>query len=98
MGNFYKTKEKQPSLSQADIERIKRIDQNPSEENRKVKVIMVLKNKGISAEVCITCYGKDKEELKRNIQYNVDFFKKADKKWDLLRIEDPYDKSNDSIA
>ena len=59
---------------------------------------MVLKNKGISAEVCITCYGKDKEELKRNIQYNVDFFKKADKKWDLLRIEDPYDKSNDSIT
>jgi len=80
------TKRKEPTLTIADRKRIAAIDNNPVLLHRKHKVGLTLKHPKIKAELYIVCYGKDKDELKASIEEHVNFFKKADKLWKLLKL------------
>lgn len=81
-------------MTDADRERLARVDHDPRNDYKNFKYMLVLGKKGLSQEVCITIHGKTEEEAKSNIESQLKFYKNADKDWTILRIEDLKNKDN----
>ena len=81
-------------LTQADRERLAKIDHDPRNDYKNFKKLLVLGKKGLSQEVCLTIYGKTEDEVKENIKSNLEFYKNADKEWTILRVEDSKSKES----
>lgn len=74
-------------MTQADRERLAKVDHDPRNDWQKCKYLLVLGKKGLKQEICIKVYGKDEDEIKQHIKEHLEFFKSNDKNWTILRTE-----------
>lgn len=82
---YYK-KRKAPAfihLTEADRERLARVEHDPRNDWQKLKHKVVLKSKNVAQEVVFYMYGKDEDDLRDNIAKQLSFFKAADERWEI---------------
>lgn len=85
---IYFKRKKAPSYSymtEADRERLARVEHDPRNDWQKLKHEVVLKNKNVAQEVVFYIYGKDEDDLKANINKQLKFFKAADESWEIVK-------------
>ena len=84
---WQKKKFKEPYMTQADRERIARIEHNPHALARKFKSLLTLKKNGSEQEVCIYVYGESEDAVKTKAAEHVKFFQDHDKTWKMLSLK-----------
>ena len=86
---WQKKKFKEPYMTQADRERIARIEHNPHALARKFKSLLTLKN----------VYGESEDAVKTKAAEHVKFFQDHDKTWKMLSLKSlNNDASNDDAS
>lgn len=82
---YYK-KRKAPAfihLTEVDRERLAKVEHDPRNDWQTLKHKVVLKSKNVAQEAVFYMYGKDEDNLKANINKQLEFFKAADKCWEI---------------
>lgn len=75
-------------LTEADRERLARVEHDPRNDWQKLKHKVVLKSKNVTQEVVFYMYGKDEDDLKANISKQLEFFKTANESWEIVEDVD----------
>lgn len=84
---WQKKKFKEPYLTQADRERLAKIEHNPHALARKFKSLMTLKKKGLDQEICIYVYGESEDVVKAKAEEHLKFFQEKDKAWKMTSLK-----------
>ena len=86
--NYEKKRVKEPTLTDADRKRIAAIDSNQWTVGRKFKYLITLAHPKIKANLALTIYGKDMDEIKTQILWHQKWFSAQDAKWKIIEAKD----------
>lgn len=88
---YFKKKKKAPAyihLTEADRERLAKVEHDPRNDWQKLKHKVVLKSKNVAQDVVFYMYGKNEDDLQANISKQLEFFKAADESWEIAEDVD----------